>query len=110
MKRLALKSSLNAKLKDDEIQVLDECKINKPKTKTVWEILKNLELIDKGNTLFVLNEKDENVMISCRNIKGLTLRRLTDLNCYDILNHVWLLMTKDAFLNLPLCIKGTKKG
>lgn len=109
MRRSALKSSLNAKLKDNEIRVLENFKLEVPKTKNIHNILEKVGLLDKGKILLVIDNVDDNIILSCRNIKNLTLKRVFDLNCYEVLKHSVILFTKSAFLQLPVCITGSKK-
>jgi large subunit ribosomal protein L4 len=94
IKRLALKSALSTKLADNELIVLDELNMDKPKTKEMIKILKNLN-IDK-KSLIVIEGNDENVILSVRNIPGIMTTSASTLNVYDILNHDNLIMTKDA--------------
>ncbi len=94
-KKLALNAVLSGKLSDGEITVIDELIIEKPRTKDMISILKNLGL-EGEKTLIVLPEKNENVMLSARNIPGITVKRASDLNPYEVAVHKRLLMTKQA--------------
>jgi large subunit ribosomal protein L4 len=98
-KKLALHSVLSEKLSDGEITVIDEFVIQKPCTKDMVSILKNLGLEGKS-TLIVLPEKNDSVMFSARNIPGITIRRVSDLNPYEVAVHSRLLMTKIAIEKL----------
>lgn len=69
LKRLALKSVLSAKLADKELIVIDELKMNEPKTKEMVKVLSNVKADKKA--LIVTAEKDENVVKSAANIPGL---------------------------------------
>ena len=68
VKRLALKSVLSAKVSDKEIIVLDELKFDAPRTKDMVATLANVGAEKKA--LIVTAEKDENVVRSAANIKG----------------------------------------
>lgn len=94
-KKLALNAVLSAKLSDGELTIIDEFAISKPRTKDMVSILKNLGLGGK-NTLIVLPEKNENVMLSAKNIPGITVQRVSDLNPYEVAVHSRLLMTKQT--------------
>jgi large subunit ribosomal protein L4 len=94
-KRLALKSALSAKLQDGELIVVDSLNIDEPKTKKMVEVLKGLG-IDGESVLVVTKDKDENVLLSARNIPGVTVRRAQDINTYEILVHNRVILTKDA--------------
>ncbi|HCF38891.1 MAG TPA: 50S ribosomal protein L4 [Thermosipho africanus] len=99
MKRLALKSALSLRLKEENLIVVDEIKFERPKTKDLREVLKNLGL-ENQKVLVVLPKKVEeyvNVKISGRNIPGVKViiadnpgvdrTNIDGLNVYDILNH-----------------------
>jgi len=93
VKRLALKSALSSKVKDNEIIVLDEFKADEPKTKKVAELLKNLNV---KNALIVIPEGEKNIELSARNIKGVKTLYANSLNTYDILKYDKFIITKDA--------------
>ncbi|MGB9680038.1 MAG: 50S ribosomal protein L4 [Thermoanaerobacteraceae bacterium] len=93
VKRLALKSALSSKVKDNEIIVLDEFKSDEPKTKKVAELLKNLNV---KNALIVIPEGEKNIELSARNIKGVKTLYANSLNTYDILKYDKFIITKDA--------------
>jgi len=94
-RRLALKAVLSGKFADGEIIVIDELAFDKPRTKEMVSVLKGLELEGKS-TLVVVPEHNEGVALSARNIPGVTVKRVTDLNSYDVAAHARLLMTKRA--------------
>ncbi len=94
-KRFALKTALSSKYNDNEMMIIDDIKINEPKTKGIVEILKNLG-VDGKNVLIVLPESDQNVVLSARNIVGVDVVRVSDINTYDVLSHNIVMMTKDA--------------
>ncbi|MDK2886781.1 MAG: large subunit ribosomal protein [Thermosipho sp. (in: thermotogales)] len=99
MKKLALKSALSLRLKEGNLIVVDDLKLEKAKTKALKDVIKNLGL-EESKVLFVLPKKVEeyeNVKISGRNIPGVKViiadnpgtEKVTidGLNVYDILNH-----------------------
>ncbi|SHM85849.1 large subunit ribosomal protein L4 [Caldanaerovirga acetigignens] len=94
LKRLALKSALSAKVRDNEIIVVDQLTMDIPKTKEMVKVLANLNATTKS--LIVLATPDINVVKSARNIPGVTTTTANTLNVYDILNHEKVIMTMDA--------------
>ena len=94
VKRLALKSVLSAKVSDKEIIVLDELKFDAPRTKDIVATLANVGAEKKA--LIVTAEKDENVVRSAANIKGVKTTLVGTMNVYDILNHTIFIVTKAA--------------
>jgi large subunit ribosomal protein L4 len=105
VKRLALMNAFHEKLSSGEVIILDGFSIEKPRTKDVVAILKNLDLQNKS-VLIILPEKDDAVVLSARNIPGVKVVRAADVNVYDVITHAMLLMTKDAALKLGE-IKGS---
>ncbi len=94
LRRLAMFSILSSKLAEKEMIVLDELKMEAPKTKDMVEILKNVQAQKK--TLIVTADKDEFVMKSAANIPGVLVSMVGALNVYDVINHGSLVLTKDA--------------
>lgn len=94
VKRLALKSVLSAKVSDKEIIVLDELKFDAPRTKDMVATLANVGAEKKA--LIVTAEKNENVVRSAANIKGVKTTLVGTMNVYDILNHTSFIVTKAA--------------
>jgi large subunit ribosomal protein L4 len=98
-KRLALKTALSAKLQDNELTVIDNIALDKPKTKEMVSLLKNIGLNGKS-VLIVTADKDENVYLSARNIPGVDVIRAVDINTYDILVHDHVLVTREALAKI----------
>jgi len=86
LKQLARKSALTYKANENKIKVVENFSFKEPKTKKMMEIVFNLGLKD-SKTLFILSEKNDNVMLSSKNIKNLQLLEAKNLNTYDILNY-----------------------
>lgn len=84
VKVLARKSALSAKLKDNEIIVVEDFSFETPKTKQMVEFKKNFNLDDK-NSLLVVANPNKNVYLSARNLQGFSVISACDLNTYEIL-------------------------
>lgn len=98
VRRLALKSALSSKFKDDNIIVVDALNFEEPKTKLMIETLQNLKAGKKA--LVVTADGDQNVAKSARNIPGVKPLRADFVNVYDLLHYDTLLITKDAVARL----------
>ena len=94
VKKLAMKSALSSKVNANEIIVLDELVLDEIKTKKISTMLKNLKVESKA--LIVTNEKNDNVVKSANNIKGVATTFTGSLNVYDILKYDVMVITKDA--------------
>ncbi len=84
-KKLAKKSVLSQKLKDNEIKVVEDFSFEAPKTKEFKDVLKALGL-DTKKSLFVLGDSNKNVYLSSRNLQGTKVVSNLELNIYDIIN------------------------
>ncbi len=94
MKVAALKSALSEKVRDNEVTILKDLKIENGKTKEIATILKNLKM--EKRVLLVVADKDELVIRACRNIENLTLINASLINVYDVVSNVNCVMTTDA--------------
>ena len=99
IRTLALKSSLNAKVKDNSLMVLDELKVEKTKTKEVAEILSRLKLnppkAKKSYSLLLLMDKiDNNLKLATRNINFLKVNIVRDTHTYEVMSNQKLVITK----------------
>lgn len=94
VRRLALKSALSSKAIDNELIVIDDIKFEAPKTKDMIKMLDAVKADKKA--LIVMSEKDDNVIRSASNIKGVRTALVSTMNVYEIINHYSLILTKDA--------------
>ena len=94
-RRNATRSALLARLLDNEVSLVDELRIDVPRTKTVADMLRALDLT--GRTLLVVDGDDANVWKSGRNLAKLAIRRAADINAYDLLAPDRVLFTQEAF-------------
>lgn len=85
LKQLARKSALTFKANDSQISVIEDFSFETPKTKQFVDLLGNLKLSEK-KTLFILNESNNNVYLSSRNLQGVKVVKPSGLNTYEILN------------------------
>ena len=92
-KRAALKSALTSRVQENKLIVVDELKFDEIKTKKFAEVLKNLNL-DKA--LVVLNENDEKVVMSAKNIPTVKTTQINTINVYDVLKYNTVVITKAA--------------
>lgn len=96
MRKAALRSALTSRVED--IVVVNEFKLTKPKTKQVREALDRLNMT--GKTLVVLPEHDPSVAQASRNMPAVRLIRASGLNALDVLSAKKLLFAKDAVKKL----------
>lgn len=94
-KRLARKSALSYKAKENNIIILEDFSFDKPQTKEYNAMLNNLKVADK-KTLLVLGDTNKNVYLSSRNLTKAKVVTASELNTYDILNAGNLLLTEGS--------------
>ena len=92
-RRLALKSALTSRVQENKLIVLDELKLDAPKTKDMQKVLDALKV---NKALVVLKDKDENVVLSTRNIPNVVTALTNTINVYDVLKYNTLILTKDS--------------
>lgn len=93
--RLARKSALSLKAKENEITVVEDFNFEKPRTKDMIEVVKSLKL-DAVKTLLLVPEKNENLYKSGRNLPKLNVLISDQAATYDLLNNKMLLIQKSA--------------
>ncbi len=92
-KRMALKSALTSRVQENKFIVLDELKLDGIKTKNMKAVLDNLNV---AKALIVLNENDQNVVLSARNLANVRTALTNTINVYDILKYNTVVVTKAA--------------
>ncbi len=99
MARKALFMALSGKAKDGEILILEDLKLEQPKTKEMASIISKIKNkitnIDKS-TLLVLPKKDENIIRAAGNLSYLDTMIAQNLNALDVLSRKYLLTTKEG--------------
>jgi len=95
VKDLARMSALAHKAKENSIMILEDLKMDAPKTSTFAGIMDALKISGK-KTLFVSPELENNVFMSMRNIPTVNGKQLSDMNTYDIVDASVLVMTESA--------------
>lgn len=101
IKNLALKSSLNAKVKDNNLIILDALKVEKPKTKEVLRVFANLKIgpLEGKKTqglLLLLDKLDTNLKMAVTNIGFLSANLAKDAHAYEVMKNQKLIITKDG--------------
>ena len=95
VKDLAKISALSHKAKENSIMVIEDMKLETPKTKEFIDILKVLNINGK-KTCFIIPDYNDNVYRSLRNVPSVCGTLLSDINTYDIVNANVLVFTESA--------------
>ncbi|MBI1799486.1 MAG: 50S ribosomal protein L4 [Candidatus Eisenbacteria bacterium] len=94
-RRAALISALSLKAGESAVTVLDALSFSEPRTRAMADVLKKLGVNGK-RTLLVIDQADENLLKSCRNLHNLRLVPAHQLNPYQLLDAEQVLMTADG--------------
>ena len=95
VKDLAKMSALAHKAKDNAIVVIEDIKMEAPKTRQLTDALKSLNVHGK-KVLFVMPEDSDNLFLSLRNVPTVEGTLLADINTYDIVNAQVLVLSETA--------------
>ena len=96
VRRLALKSALTLKAKNENLFVLDSIKLDAIKTKDFAKVLDAFKANRKSLFVVDVNEEFDNAYMSARNIPGVVMTTVEGMNIYDLQNANKLFMTKAA--------------
>lgn len=110
IKKLALRSSLNAKVKENNMLVLNEAVVGSPKTKDAAKIFINLKLAPRKehrnySVLLLLGKTDKLLLKAMRNIGFLNINIATNTHVYEIMKNTKVLITKEALTELTNRLK-----
>src|SRR5438477_2672992 len=97
-RQLALRKALSERLRAGDVVLVDDIKLQSPKTKEFKGLLSALEL--KGSALIVAQANDKNLTLASRNVPNVALATSDSLNTYDVLRPDKLLFTRGAFEQL----------
>jgi large subunit ribosomal protein L4 len=94
-RQLALRKALSERLRAGDVVVVDDLKLDSPKTRGFVGILSALEL--KGSALIIASGTDKNLSLASRNVPDVALTTSDSLNTYDVLRPDKLVFTRAAF-------------
>src|ERR1041385_9252254 len=94
-KQLALRKALSERLRAGDVLLVDELKVESPKTKDFVGLLSALEL--KGSALIVAQATDKNLSLASRNVPNVAVTTSESLNTYDVLRSDKLVFPRGAF-------------
>ncbi|MBO5030565.1 MAG: 50S ribosomal protein L4 [Lachnospiraceae bacterium] len=92
-KRAALKSALTSRVQENKLIVIDELKFDEIKTKNFKAVMNNLNV---AKAYVVLNDNDEKVVMSAKNLPNVQTALTNTINVYDVMKGGTVILTKDA--------------
>ncbi len=97
-RRLALKSALSYKVRENEMVAVDDFIINSPKTKDMIEIMNNLKV--NKSALIVVKELSDNLILAARNLSDLKVISANEVNTFDVVTYDHLIIAEDAIKSI----------
>jgi large subunit ribosomal protein L4 len=102
-KQLALRKALSERLKAGDVVVLEDIKLDSPKTKAFAGFLSSLNVT--GTTLIVAEAGNNNLALASRNIQGVEITNANSVNTYQLLRYKNVLFTRGAIETLDQRLK-----
>jgi len=93
-RQLSLRKALTERLKAGDVVVVDDFKLESPKTKGFLAALTALDV--NGKTLIVSTAADKNLLLASRNVASVEVTSSSDVNTYQVLKYDKLVFTKGA--------------
>lgn len=106
MIRGALRSALSDRLKANRLLIVNEFKLDLPKTKTLFDLLKNKFQLDR---VLLVDHFNKNLELSGRNIPKVKVLRTEGLNVYDIIRNPWIVLTQRAVKAVELRLSSASE-
>ncbi len=100
--RAALKSAITLKIREDKLRVFDKFELSEPKCKELSGVLKGNSI---GSALIVDGEQNKNLKLAARNLRSVKFLYTPGINVYDVLDHEYLVMTKESFEKVETLLK-----
>ena len=98
MARRALGGVLAEKAKDNQVLIIEDIKLENPKTKEIVPIIRNLSL--EGTALLVISDKDDVVKRAARNLPGVTVTKSDQLTAWNVLKYRYLIISQTSLSEL----------
>src|SRR5437773_182185 len=96
VRRLAIRSVLSDKVANESLIVVDNLSLENPRTKDMLEILSKLPTSAEKRVLMMLPRRDENVVLSTRNIPTAKVQHVSSINVVELLKHDYVIMSKET--------------
>ncbi len=93
MRRLAIRSALSDKVANKSLVVINNLSMETPRTKDMLEILSKLPSKEGRKVLMILPQRDENILLSARNIPTTKVQHVASINVVELLKHDYVIMS-----------------
>ncbi len=105
VKDLARKSALAYKVKNNELVVVEDFTLEKPKTKELAQILKNLGG-GANRIVLLIHDNNKNVVLSGRNLPSADVSPAAGLNTYEVMRAKKLILTESSVKQIEEILKN----
>ena len=105
MRRLANRNALLSKIVDQELKIVDKFDFKAPKTQQFAKVLDALSV--NRTCLLALDPDDRNTALSARNLTDVDIIQIEQLNAFDLLNHRFVVVEREAFEQYIAALKPT---
>ncbi|HLL78742.1 MAG TPA: 50S ribosomal protein L4 [Ktedonobacteraceae bacterium] len=95
MRRLAIRSALSDKVANEQLIVVNELALETPRTKDMLALLAHLPISGK-KVLMMLPRRDENIVLSTRNIPTAKVQHVSSINVVELLKHDCVIMPRQT--------------
>src|SRR5690242_17865877 len=92
MRRLAIRSALSDKVANENLIVVDALSLDAPRTKDMLDLLSKLPSNNGKRVLMMLPQRDENIVLSARNIPSAKVQHVSSINVIELLKHDYVIM------------------
>ncbi|WP_185851404.1 50S ribosomal protein L4 [Blattabacterium cuenoti] len=94
-KKLVKRYIIGSKLKTNKVKIIEDIKLEIPKTKLILKMLSSFQLKDK-KLLMVIGKYNKNLYLSSRNLKNFQLLTIDELNSYSLLNSLYVFFSENS--------------
>ncbi|WP_185866960.1 50S ribosomal protein L4 [Blattabacterium cuenoti] len=95
IKNIVRKFLIEQKLIQNKVLIIEDIKLNVPKTKFILNLLKSLQLSNQ-KSLMITGEKDKNLYLSSRNLKKFKLLSINELDSFSLMNFTYIIFSENS--------------
>ncbi|WP_185857776.1 50S ribosomal protein L4 [Blattabacterium cuenoti] len=94
-KNIVRRFIIEQKLIHHKIMIIEDLKLNVPKTKLILNLLKSLQLENK-KSLMIIGEKNKNLYLSSRNLNKFKLLSVNELDCFSLISFPYIVFSENS--------------
>ncbi|WP_185860531.1 50S ribosomal protein L4 [Blattabacterium cuenoti] len=94
-KNIVRKFLIEQKLVHNKVMIIEDLKLNAPKTKFILNLLKSLQL-EKKKSLMIIGKININLYLSSRNLKNFKLLNVNELDCFSLIKFPYIIFSENS--------------